>query len=318
MDDELIQFKKVTKRFGRNTVLNSIDLTIPEGKITGIIGASGEGKSTILKMLASFYKPTSGEILYMRKNLMSNLKDIYSFFGLAIEDGSYYEMLTVRENLYHFGRLYGVKSKILNKRIQEIMSLIELEKAENTLAKNLSLGMRKRLDIACSLVHNPVILILDEPTADLDPLLRKQMIELIKKINFHKTTIVLTTQLLEEVDGLCDNVAILYNEKIVDEGKPSDIKKKYHCHNMNDVFTKVFTKRDRKYYNISIKKKEQVKKPVHPTHKIEKKQTLIAHSDHLQKILDELDERDKRREEFKKRRDELKDKKGELRRPLWD
>jgi len=97
MDDELIQFKGVTKKFGKNVVLNSIDLTIPEGKITGIIGASGEGKSTILKMIISFYKPTSGKILYRKKDIQKNRKVVSKISGLAMEEGSFYEKLNVRE-----------------------------------------------------------------------------------------------------------------------------------------------------------------------------------------------------------------------------
>jgi len=129
----------VTKKFGKNVVLNSINLTIPEGKITGIIGASGEGKSTILKMMASFYLPNKGKIYYKKKNLMQNKKIIYKLFGLSIEDGSFYEKLNIRENLFHFGYLYHVKRSVLKKRVQEIIHLVGLDGAEKTLAKDLSL-----------------------------------------------------------------------------------------------------------------------------------------------------------------------------------
>ena len=259
MDEELIQFKGVTKIFGKNKVLDSINLTIPEGKIIGIIGASGEGKSTILKLLASFYKPTKGNIYYKKKNLLKSRKLICKFFGLAIEDGSFYEKLSVKENLFHFGRLYGVKRNTLRKRVEEIINLVGLADAVDTLAENLSLGMKKRLDIGCALVHNPIILILDEPTADLDPLLREQMIHLIKKINSHKTTVILTTQLLIEAEEFCEKIAILFNEKIIDEGSPSSINKKYHAKNLNEVFNKLFSKKERKTYQESAKKKSKLK-----------------------------------------------------------
>jgi ABC-2 type transport system ATP-binding protein len=259
MDNELIQFKEVTKKFGKNVVLDSINLTIPEGKIIGIIGASGEGKSTILKMIASFYTPTKGEIYYKKKNLLKSRKLICKFFGLSIEDGSFYEKLTVKENLFHFGRLYNVKEDILKKRSEELISLVGLENAVNTLAKDLSLGMKKRLDIACSLIHNPTLLILDEPTSDLDILLRNQMIHLIKKINSHGTTIVLTTPNLSEIEELCDRIAILFNEKIIEEGEPSRIKSKYHAKNLNELFNKIFSKRERKTYQESTIKKSRLK-----------------------------------------------------------
>jgi ABC-2 type transport system ATP-binding protein len=255
MDDKFIQLKGVTKTFGKNKVLDEIDLSIPEGKITGIIGASGEGKSTILKIISSFYKVNSGEVLYSRRNIKDDTKNIKKSFGVAIEAGSFYEDLTVHENLFHFGKLYQIKKSILNRRIKGIIYFVGLTDARNVLAKNLSLGMKKRLDLACALVHKPSVLILDEPTADLDPLLRNQMLKLIKKINSHGTTIIFTTQILEEVDNLCDHVAILYNEKIVEEGVLKDILDKYKSKDMNAVFTKIFSKKERKTYQESHSKK---------------------------------------------------------------
>ena len=259
MDAELIQLKGVTKSFGKNVVLDSIDLTVPEGQIIGVIGASGEGKSTVLKLLASFYKPTKGKIYYKKKNIFHHKRIISRLFGLSIEDGSFYSRLSVRENLFHFGRLYGVRSRVLKKRVGEIIKLIGLDGASNTLAKNLSLGMKKRLDIGCALIHNPSVLILDEPTADLDPLLRKQMSHLIKQINSHGTTVILTTQLLLEAEDICDRVAILFNEKIVEEGTPSKIKKKYKSKDLNEVFNKLFSKKGRKTYQESTSKKSKLK-----------------------------------------------------------
>lgn len=255
MDDEFIQLKGVTKTFGKNKVLDAINLSIPEGKITGIVGASGEGKSTILKLIASFYKVTSGEVLYLRRNINSDIKHIKKTFGVAIEDGSFYENLTVYENLFHFGRLYGIKKAVLKRRIKGIIYFIGLSEAKNVLAKNLSLGMKKRLDLACALVHKPSVLILDEPTADLDPLLRNQMLKLIRKINSHNTTVIFTTQILDEIDSLCDHVAILYNEKIAEEGELGKILKKYKAKDMNDIFTKIFSKKERKTYQESSDKK---------------------------------------------------------------
>lgn len=284
MDNDLIQFKEVTKKFGKNVVLDSINLTIPEGQIIGIIGASGEGKSTILKLLASFYKPTKGKIYYKKKDIFKNKKLISRIFGLSIENGSFYERLNVKENLLHFGRLYGVKGSILKKRVDEIIKLIGLEDAEKTLAKNLSLGMKKRLDIGCALVHNPAILILDEPTADLDPLLREQMMHLIKKINSHKTTVILTTQLLLEAEEVCEKVAILFNEKIIEEGTPAKIKKKYHSKDLNQVFNKLFSKKGRKSYQESAIKKTKLNLLKKTS---ELKGSLMVDQEKLNKLIEE-------------------------------
>ncbi len=288
MDDELIQFKGVTKRFGKNVVLDSIDLTIPEGKITGIIGASGEGKSTILKLIASFYKPNKGNIFYLRRKITKDRRHVKKIFGFAIEDGSFYEQLTVRENLYHFGKLYDVPRKILKQRVKEILDLVGLEDASKTLADNLSLGMKKRLDLACAMVHNPSVLILDEPTADLDPLLRNQMLHLIKKINSHGTTIILTTQIINETDEICDRVAVLFNEKITDETTPSKLKAKYKSRDMDDVFNKIFSKKNRKTYQESKEKKTKLDLL---DKNAPKKKTLMKDESKIREILDKMDKK---------------------------
>lgn len=260
MRDNLIEFKNVSKSFGKNKVLNSINLKIPEGKIIGIVGASGEGKSTLLKLIVSFYRPTSGKVFYFGKEVAKKLKEIKKKFGFSIEEGSFYEDLTVKENLIHFGKLYHVERKILSKRARGMSYFVGLEKAYDVLAKNLSLGMKKRLDLACSLIHKPSVLVLDEPTADLDPLLRKQFLHLLKKINSHGTTIVMTTQLMDEVEEVCDSVAILCNESIVEQGDLSKIKSKYNSKNFNMVFEKIFSDARRKTYQESFKTKTKIEK----------------------------------------------------------
>ncbi len=287
MDDELIEFKGVTKSFGKNIVIDSVDFAIPEGKITGIIGASGEGKSTILKMIAGFYVPDKGKVYYRKREIKRDMSTVSRIFGLAIEEGSFYEKLNVEENLTHFGKLYGVKTQILKQRVKELLNLVGLEYAKNTLAENLSVGMKKRLDLACSLVHNPAVLVLDEPTADLDPLLRKQMINLIKDINSRGTTVILTTQLLEEAEDMCEKVLILFNEKIIDSDKPSLIDKKYECSSLNEVFNKIFTRKNRKTYQESNKEKTIVE----PVKKKEIK-TLSYDKDKLDELIEEASKKE--------------------------
>lgn len=287
MDDKLIQLKGVEKKFGKNLVLDSINLSIPENKITGIIGASGEGKTTILKLIVAFYKPNNGDILYSKRKISKDLKNIRNIFGFSTEDGSFHEKLTVLENLTHFGKLHRINKKDLEKRIKKILDTVELSKAKNTLAKNLSQGMKRRLDVAISLVHEPKVLIMDEPTADLDPLLRKQIIKLIKKINNEKTTIILTTQILTEMDELCHKIAILFDKKIVEEDTPAKIKKKYKASEMDEVFTKIFSKKKK------IEKKKGNKKKKKRVEKEEEKSSKdqIDSDQDLDKIKAESEEK---------------------------
>src|SRR3989344_8375394 len=147
MDDEMIQFKEVTKEFNGRLVLDNVNLDIPEKKITGIIGASGEGKTTILKLMIGFYKPNKGKIHFLRRNISSDMNNIKKHFGFSTEDGSFYDKLTVQENLFHFGKLYNMKNIEIKKRTAELAAMVGLSQAINTLAKNLSMGMKKRLDV---------------------------------------------------------------------------------------------------------------------------------------------------------------------------
>jgi len=255
MDDELIKFKGVNKRFGKRVVLEDVNLEIPEGKITGIIGASGEGKTTILKILVGFYKPTSGEVLYAKRSIYKD-KDVSKIVGFSTEDGSFEEKLTVLENLYYFAELSKVKRKQKKKRAEELMELVGLTYARDTFAKNLSMGMKKRLDVAIALMHEPKILIMDEPTADLDPLLREHMLDLIKKINKEGTTVILTTQLLSEMDFVCDKIAILFDKKIIEQDTPSKIKKKYSSDDLDEVFNKIFSRREKSEVEVGLNREQ--------------------------------------------------------------
>ena len=262
MNTELIQLKEVSKKFGKNVVLENLDLDIPEKQITGIIGASGMGKSTILKLIIGFYKPDKGKILYLKRNVLKDSKNIKQTFGFSTEDGSFYEDLTVRENLFHFGSLYNIKRKKIKEKTKELLDFVGLSDSSNTKAGNLSVGMKKRLDFACSLIHEPEVLILDEPTADLDPLLRKQILSMIVKVKKQGTTVVLTTQLLDEMDEICDKIAILHNKKIVENDTPQRIKSKYSTNDLNNVFEKVFSKKkdpEKKSNNKTKEKKEHKK-----------------------------------------------------------
>ncbi len=288
MDSELIQVKDVTKKFKKNLVLDNISFSIPEGQITGIVGASGEGKSTILKLLIGFYKPNKGRIFFLRRDILKDFKNVKNIFGFATEDGSFYEDLNVRENILHFGRLYKIKNSELKSRLKEVINLVELNKAERTRARYLSVGMKKRLDIACAIIHDPQILILDEPTADLDPLLRDEILDLIIKIKREGKTIILTTQLLEEMDIVCDKVAILHDKKIVEEGTPDYIKSKYKCGNLSDVFDIIFS-------GIKLKDKIKEKKKNEEKNKLKQKEKGNSDSfaNEVEKEFKEIEKKDK-------------------------
>lgn len=222
-DEALIELKEVTKRFNKNTILDGISLSIPKGKILGIIGRSGCGKTTLLNIIIGFVKPNKGSILFNNKNIFKEMKDVEELFGFASQDFSFYEELTAKENLEYFSKLYGLKKKAINSKVNELLKLVGLEDSRNKISRQLSSGMKRRLDIACSLVHEPKVLLLDEPTQDLDPLLRREILKLIQKINKDGTTVIITTHLLGEIDHLCDQVAILNNGKVAKINSPNEL-----------------------------------------------------------------------------------------------
>ena len=243
-----IQIVNVTKEFGKNVILDKVSLDIPARKIYGIIGESGSGKTTLLKTIIGYWKPDDGEVLYEGRNLEKDMKFIKQIVGFATQDNCVYPKLTVRENLEYFGSMSNVPNKTLQRNTDKILELVELKNAEDKLAEELSGGMMRRLDIACALIHNPKILILDEPTQDLDPLLRRDIISLIRKINENDTTIILTSHLLEETDQLCDEVAIIHEGKVLEAGTPDQLKSNYSKNEEIHLIT-----RERKYKSIMSK-----------------------------------------------------------------
>ena len=207
----ILKLQNIDKSFGKHNVLSGVNLEIKQGKIIGIIGVSGSGKTTILRLIIGFYRPTKGEIIFNGINIKKQMNIIDRNFGFATQDNSFYKELTVEENIKFFGKLYGLTNDFLKLNIDTVLDFVDLYEAKRVLARNLSGGMQRRLDMACALIHDPTVLILDEPTEDLDPILRAEILRLIKKINSKGTTIIFTTHLLDEAEFLCDDVAIISN-----------------------------------------------------------------------------------------------------------
>ena len=238
MSSPILKFANVCKSYYGQPVLDGIKLDINSGEIFGVIGASGSGKSTLLSTLIGFVHPDSGEVLFNEKRLVGgeakdNFKSIYGqkvvkkMFGFASQSPSFYSKLTVYENLDYFGSLHGLSKHERETNISTLLNLMELKSKQDNLAQDLSGGMQRRLDIACALMHDPKVLILDEPTADLDPFLRKHILKLIKKINKKGTTIILSSHNLNELEGLCSRIGIIYRHKFLVVGTPEQIKDKF-------------------------------------------------------------------------------------------
>lgn len=223
----LISFQRVYKKIEGNLILKNISLDIYPYEIFGLIGASGAGKTTLLRCLIGFYRINDGMILYQDKDISKSQLLIRKIFGFGSQDNCFYEKLSLMENLVYFGKLYGISDAVIESRAENLLDLVELSDVKHTLAKNLSGGMKRRLDLACSLVHSPQILILDEPTAGLDPTLRKHMWELIVKINKAGTTIIVSSHLLSEIGHFCTRIGIINHGELLKVGFPDELKDLY-------------------------------------------------------------------------------------------
>ena len=229
--EDILEVKDLAVSFGTFNVLKDVNLHVKKGEKYGIIGVSGAGKTTLLVALTGLIKPDSG---YIKADLGDGLKDIRenltaykSLIGFSTQETSFYPELTVKQNLSYFASLYGLDKEVINKNIKTALRLVDLEDSANTQAVKLSGGMQKRLDIACSIIHRPLILFLDEPTADLDPLMRRNIWSLISRINKSGTTVVIASHFLDELEQSCDRVAILHNKKIHLVGKVSQLRQAY-------------------------------------------------------------------------------------------
>lgn len=222
----LLKVENLNKNLGRKNILNSLNFEVNKGEIFGIIGTSGSGKTVLLKTLINFYRPTAGKITFSETNHRSIA--FRKFFGFSTQESCFYPELTTLENLHHFGRLYGIKGNLRKERIKELLNLLELEECVNVPASQLSGGMQKRLDIACSMIHKPKLLLLDEPTVELDPILRHSVMRLIEGINKKEgITIIIASHLLGGIETLCSNVVILHKGEILESGSLSKLRESY-------------------------------------------------------------------------------------------
>ncbi len=265
---KLIELKEAGKKFGNNGILSDVNITIEEGDILGIIGRSGSGKTTLLNLIAGFLEPTAGEVLHSfkvtdaPKSLYANLHKIKEQIGYAPQHNSFYPKLTVMENLLHFGQLYNLPKETLQNNVKGLLQATALAKHQNKLAEHLSGGMQKRLDIACSLVHKPRILVLDEPTADLDPLLQKDIMDFLAQVNKQGVTLVIASHHLNLMERICNKVAIVHNGKVHSNGLMADIQKPY----LKDNFTISLNPGDNKERFISLLKTLPVDKIIDRQH----------------------------------------------------
>lgn len=219
----ILKANQLTKTFGNVKALDHCDLEIRKGEIFGYLGPSGAGKTTTIKLLTGQLHSDAGEVTVLGKDPFS--PEIRQQIGIMSDMSGLYEKMTVYENLDIFADIYGVKNK--KKKIKETLEAVDLYDNRKKKVEKLSRGMKQRLVFARTILHNPRLLFLDEPTTNLDPATADEIRELITKLNRNGTTVFLTTHNMEEADELCHRIALLNKGHIVECGSPEELKLKY-------------------------------------------------------------------------------------------
>lgn len=222
--NKAIAIKGLTKSFKSLKVLEGIDLSVKRGTMLALLGPNGAGKTTIVRILSTLLKPDSGEVLVYGYNVVKQAKEVRSVIGLTGQYAAVDEILTGRKNLEMMGQLYHLGKADSKRRAKELLIQFDLVDAAERAVKTYSGGMRRRLDLAASLVAVPPVVFLDEPTTGLDPRSRLAMWDVIERLMKNDVTILLTTQYLEEADKLADRIAVLDRGKIIAEGTGDELK----------------------------------------------------------------------------------------------
>ena len=233
-----IETKKLTKKYKDKVAVNSIDLQIKEGELFALLGVNGAGKTTTIKMLSGLILPTSGEIRIENMDMKKDTLKIKEILNVSPQETAIAPNLSVKENLDFMAGVYQIKDK--EKRINDLVKKFKLDEVLNKKAKTLSGGWQRKVSIAISLINDPKILFLDEPTLGLDVIARKELWKIIESLKGQKT-IILTTHYMEEAESLSDRIGIMANGNIVDIGTSKELIKKTKTKNIEDAFVAIAT-----------------------------------------------------------------------------
>jgi ABC-2 type transport system ATP-binding protein len=225
MTRDLVQTSGLTKKFGGLIAVDHMNLSVKAGEIFGFLGPNGAGKTTTVRILCGLMMPTSGNATVVGHDVVKAPEEVKQRIGYMPQAYGLYDDLTVEENLEFFGSVYRVPSDERRKRADEILQLVRLEEFRKQFAGQLSGGMKRRLSLAVSMVHNPELLILDEPTAGIDPPLRRIFWEYFRQLNKRGVTFFINTHYMDEAE-LCDRLALISYGRLVSVGSPTELKRK--------------------------------------------------------------------------------------------
>jgi ABC-2 type transport system ATP-binding protein len=215
MKETILEARNLTKKYGDVTAVKDVNLAIREGDILGLLGPNGAGKTTIISMITGLLEPTSGTITVDGLDLATNTNAVKARLGLVPQELALYPTLSARDNLDFFGSIYGLESKDLRERVEAMLEMVQLTARAGDAIETYSGGMKRRINIAAGLLHQPEVLLLDEPTVGVDPQSRNAIFEAVEELNRAGMTVIYTTHYMEEAQRLCHRVAIIDEGHII-------------------------------------------------------------------------------------------------------
>lgn len=220
----ILEVKDLIKRYGNKLAVDNLSLSINKGEIIGLLGPNGAGKTTFINSIIGITKIQSGEVMIFGRDIKKDPNYIKKRIGLVPQNLALYNDMTAIENVSFFATIYGLKGSELKKRVQDALLFTNLWHRRSEYPGEYSGGMKRRLNIACSIVHKPELLFLDEPTVGIDPQSRNHILESVRKLNESGVTIIYTSHYMEEVESLCQKVVIMDNGRLIAEGSKDELK----------------------------------------------------------------------------------------------
>jgi drug efflux transport system ATP-binding protein len=236
--EEIIVAKNMVKRFGNFTANDNLTFSVGKGEIFGFLGANGAGKTTAIKILCGLSYPTSGEIMVAGYNVYKQREKIKQNIGYMSQRFSLYEDLTVEENIRFYGGIYRLSRKTIKEKTNYFLDKLNMNDSRKSLLKSIPLGWKQKLAFSISIMHDPKVVFLDEPTGGVDPITRRQFWDLIYETAHSGITVFVTTHYMDEAE-YCDRVSIMVEGKIEALDTPAKLKQQFEAESMNDVFIKL-------------------------------------------------------------------------------
>jgi ABC-2 type transport system ATP-binding protein len=231
----MIKAEKITKKFGKFTAVDALDLDIAPGEIFGFLGANGAGKTTTIRILCGLLRPSGGRAEVSGFDCYRNSEKVRSLIGYMSQRFSLYDDLRARENIDFFSSLYRVRTNTALARLQPLLGLLGLEDKLGVVTRDLPVGFKQRLGLVCSLIHDPAVLFLDEPTSGVDPKARREFWDVINQLAGAGKTVIVSTHYMDEAE-YCHRVIVMRSGREADTGSPSELKARHRVSSMQDLF----------------------------------------------------------------------------------